>query len=114
MAKADALSRRAGHDQGKADNEDMTVLKFEWFRMISINTNQDILNRIKKIHRNCDKSVLKALAQKETDWEETEEGIVTWKGRIYVLIKRSSKRKLFGNTTTYPLRDIPDSTRPMS
>ena len=27
MAKADALSRRAGHDQGKTDNEDTTVVK---------------------------------------------------------------------------------------
>ena len=67
MAKGDALSQRAGHDQGKADNEDTTVLKSEWFKMISIDTDQDILNRIKKIHHNHDKSVLKTLAQKETN-----------------------------------------------
>ena len=56
--------------------------------MTSIDTDQDILNRIKKIHRNRDKSVLKALAQKETDWEETEDGIVIWKGWIYVPIDK--------------------------
>ena len=64
------------------------VLKSEWFRMILIDTDQDILNRIKKIYHNHNKSVLKALAQKETDWEETKDGIVTWKGRIYILIDK--------------------------
>ena len=94
MAKADALSQRAGHDQGKMDNKDTTVLKSEWFRMTSIDTDQDIFNRIKKIHRNCDKSVLKALAQKETDWEESEDGIMTWKGRIYIPIDKKLREEI--------------------
>ena len=79
MSKADALSRRAGHDQGKGDNEDITVLKGEWFRAVSIEADTTILDRIRKIHRNRDKSVMRMLQQQDSGWTESDDGIITWK-----------------------------------
>ena len=84
MSKADALSRWAGHDQGKGDNEDVTVLKKEWFRAVSIDSDTAILDQIQKVHRNRDKSVIASLQQKTDEWTESDDGIVTWKDRIYV------------------------------
>lgn len=94
MTKADALSRRAGHDKGQSDNENVTVLKEEWFRTLSIESDQDLLNRIRKVHKNRDKSVAKALSEKLEGWSESEDGIVTWKDRLYVPVDRKLREEI--------------------
>ena len=42
-----------------------------------------ILGRARKTHKSRDNVVMKALAMKEDGWEEMD-GLVTWKGRVYI------------------------------
>ena len=93
MGKADALSRMTGLDRGEKDNENVTLLKPELFisrihfslNTHTVDTPEDIiLTKIKQRKANKDKYVQVALEKKEKDWEETDDGVVTWQGRIYV------------------------------
>ena len=87
MGKADALSRMTGLETGVNDNNDVTLLKPEFFiRQLSQEPEDDIINRIKKGVNNVDKSVTKALTDKDTEWTKGDNGIITWKNRIYVPI----------------------------
>ena len=87
MGKSDLLSRRAGHERGENDNVDIILLKDELFinALTADTIDVDLLQKIKKAMRQGkDRVVMKALAAKETDWEETEAGLVYWKGMLYV------------------------------
>ena len=86
MTKADLLSRRAGHERGENDNSDVTLLKPEWFNRATIikSLDTDFLDRIKRVRNNRDRAVVKALAREQREWEEDEDGVVTWEGWLYV------------------------------
>ena len=87
MAKADYLSRRAGHLKGENDNENIVLLKPEHFRVHHHDINavsDEIMARIKRAAKNRDKLVQHALANKEKDWTELDGHVVTWKHRFYV------------------------------
>src|SRR3954449_915626 len=46
-SKADLLSRRADHDMGQNDNQNITVLKGEWFRTLEImEIDEDLIEKI--------------------------------------------------------------------
>ena len=86
MTKADLLSRRAGHPDGKDDNEGVTLLPEQWFRSTATQVDgavEKILKRARETREQRDKVVTKSLAIKEADWAETDQ-LVTWKGRIYI------------------------------
>ena len=44
----------------------------------------DFISRIKGSKSNMDRVVRLALEKKEPGWEETDEGLITWKDQIYV------------------------------
>ena len=70
MAKADYLSRRAGHEKGENDNENVVLLKPEFFRAAhhSVNAISDeIMHRLKRAAKHRDKMVERALVNKEKD-----------------------------------------------
>lgn len=92
--KPDLLSRRADHDRGDRDNEDVVVLKPEVFRELAFDLQamsfdlQDeadtLLARIRSSRGNMDRSVQKALRNQEAGWTDDGKGIVTWRDRVYV------------------------------
>src|SRR3954454_11958600 len=57
-SKADLLSRRADHDMGQNDNQDITVLKGEWFRTLEImESDRDLIGKIMS-HKKWDCEVM--------------------------------------------------------
>jgi len=86
MIKADLLSRRAGHPDGKDDNEGVTLLPEQWFWSTATQVDgaaERILEKVREAYERRDKVVVKSLAIKEADWEEVDR-LVTWKGRVYI------------------------------
>ena len=86
--KADILSRRAGHDWGENDNQGVILLKKELFVQLHDDDSalEEILNKIRKINkRQWEEMVRKNVELKKEEWK-IEQGLVTWKGRIYVPI----------------------------
>lgn len=86
MTKADLLSRRADHYQGEDDNCDIVLLKPEVFagEIMLEALDTDFVRRAKCSAQNRDREVVKALVNRTNDWEETAEGLVVWKHRLYV------------------------------
>jgi len=92
--RADLLSRRSDHQAGENDNEDIVVLKPEMFRQVELKTvDEDFLTRARRRHANRDAVVTKMLVLKDKDWSESE-GLVTWKGRIYIPIDRKLREDI--------------------
>lgn len=86
MMEADLLSRQARHPDGKQDNEGVTLLLEQWFWSTATSVEGPegrILERIRRTSGPRDNVVIKALTNKEDRWEETD-GLIMWKGRIYV------------------------------
>jgi hypothetical protein len=97
--KADLLSRRPDHEQGKDDNKDFVLLKPEHFRKLSFvfqvdGADKELMERIIRNKGNKDKVVVKALANKEVEWVEDDTGVVTWKNRVYVPKDKSLREKI--------------------
>lgn len=91
MGKPDAITRRPDLNRGESDNKNVTLLKAEHFRALALRASQaesqsfvHIYDRIKKASSQKDDVVIKALASKDKNWEERSDGVVEWRGRIYV------------------------------
>ena len=86
MVKADLLSRRADHDGGEKDNENVTVLKDEWFaQAISLEAlDADFLRRIKQSRNNIDSQVRRMLDDPRQDQWHEEDGFIMFQERLYV------------------------------
>ncbi len=59
--KADLLSQRADHEQGKEDNDEVTVLKPEHFQALVMPTTEEVHTKIKQAmldHHRWDKNCL--------------------------------------------------------
>ena len=89
--KADLLSRRADHKKGENDNEDITMLKPEWFRNMEVSVEgQDeiLVEQIKATmmkKKMVDRVVEKAIAGNEKGWEQlTPLCEIKWQERLYV------------------------------
>ena len=118
MQKADFLSRRAGHEKGERDNENLILLKPEFFRAHYHDVraeSDDIMRRIKRAAKNRDKLVERALVNKEKDWEELDGHIVTWKHRFYVprdkrlredIIRLHHSTRLAGHPGRYKTQEL--------
>ena len=84
MAKADVLSLRSDHDQGESHNQNITLLKPEYFRVSIFDfTGQEqlVVKKIKKLP--IDPEISQALEDEEDGWCE-ENGLVLFKDRVYV------------------------------
>ena len=86
MTKADLLSRRADHTRGENDNANVTLLKPELFlREIVVEAlDKDFVERAIRARANKDRVVVKALAEGQEDWEDTDDGLTSYQGRIYI------------------------------
>ena len=85
-SKADILSRRAGHEKGEKDNQGVILLGDHLFVRLHDDNQalEDLLEKIKTINkRQWEEVVKKNIAKKEPDWR-LQEGLVTWKNRVYV------------------------------
>ena len=71
--KADILSRRADHNRGEDDNEDVTVLKDEWFRRIETIQKEEMAERAKREAEQLVKKLAPELEEKER--REVAEGL---------------------------------------
>jgi transposase InsO family protein len=92
--KADILSRRAGHEKGENDNENITLLQSEHFRRLEFSLNDSpFIDRIRQRSANQDRVVQQGLAEKGEDWEEADK-VVTWKGRVYVPVDRQLREDI--------------------
>jgi hypothetical protein len=78
--KLDILSRRPDLERGENDNENLVLLKpmhFQCQEFIFETLDKDFLTRI-KASKERDRVVEKSLFNKDKEWKEHEEGIVTW------------------------------------
>jgi hypothetical protein len=92
--RADLLSRRADHQDGENDNENVVVLKPEMFCQVElVMTEDEFLTRARRRHSNRDAIVTKMLALKDKDWLESD-GLVTWKGRVYIPVDRKLREDI--------------------
>ena len=86
MQKPDILTGCVDFEKGEGDNADVVLLKDKFFA----NTIQvepianEPTERILRARNNKDRSVVKALSEKQKDWEESEEGLVTWQHKVCV------------------------------
>lgn len=119
--KADALSRRPDHGDGKDDNEGVVLLKPEWFRtraikrghVILAGSEVDILKDIRKA-KEMDKAVAKAMEALRTnpnqlrrdDWAE-EQGLILFRGRVYVPMDPDLRRRIVESHHDTPLAGHP-------
>lgn len=79
----DPLSRHPDHDKGTTNNEDIVLLKPQWFSAIMIDGSDQIINKINKI-TTYDKSVVSKLSSE--DFTKTEDSLIYRRGRIVVPI----------------------------
>ena len=78
-----------GEARQEAEETPATTLREEWTRSmeVELKTGEEaVIQRIKRMtnnERRIDRAVEKALRNEEKEWER-EEGMITWKNRIYV------------------------------
>jgi hypothetical protein len=110
MGKTDTLSRRPDFKQGvENDNKNVTLLKPEFFQVHTLRQGHllpegeesDILSKIQK-NKNYDEAIVKAVEEmkrspvkvlRAEEWLE-EQGLVLFRGKVYVLKDDSLRRKL--------------------
>ncbi len=83
--KADLLSQRADHEQGKDDNDEVVVLKPEHFRAMIMPMIEEMQKRIKHAthyHHSWDKNILGSL--NHDHGMEMRDGLLYYNERIYV------------------------------
>lgn len=98
MGKADALSRMTGLETGVNDNEDIVMLKPEYFisNLVIENPEDDVLNLIKRRKSNMDTYVRTRLNAKDKDWEETNDGLILFQNHIYVPKDKTVRGHIIG------------------
>jgi hypothetical protein len=101
MGKPDALSRRADHGSGQGDNDNLTLLALELFRihaLAGVRLEGDKRNILREVRRSLkvdvqEESVAKAARElrkdkgrgtiKSAEWSESD-GLLMFHGKIYV------------------------------
>lgn len=98
MGKANALSRMTGLETGVNNNEDIVMLKPEYFilNLVIENPEDDILNLIKKWKLNMDTYVQTRLNTKDKDWEETNDRLVLFQNHIYIPKDKTVQGRIIG------------------
>lgn len=104
MGRPDTISRRAGLNRSKHDNEQIVVLKPELFRFLLRVTaldfegqDREMVQRVQDCMAEKDETVTKALAAKDPHWEEHEDGLITWCERIYVPPEKALRADIIKN-----------------
>lgn len=107
--KPDALSRRPDHGKGENDNDNITLLKPELFRIQALKQGQSGLTTqenalLKEIRgaKDLDDSVIKAVTElqksgsKKIDGEEwaVEQGLILFRGKVYVPKDTDLRRRI--------------------
>src|SRR5712675_831467 len=82
MGKADALSRRSDHNDGKNDNKNLVLLKPGQFSIAYQNIDDGLLKEIAEAREFIKEEVKRAVGMND-EWKEKGQ-VVTWKERIYV------------------------------
>src|SRR4051812_47310859 len=91
---------------GQNDNQDITVLKEEWFRTLEITEiDEDLIGKIKSF-RKWDREVMEAIREGKEEWTENDR-LVTWKGRIYIPLSPSLRMEIIKLNHDHPLAKTP-------
>ncbi len=88
--KADLLSRRDNHDQGKDDNDDIVVRQPAHFRALIMPTTDSVHRQIEEVTRQeelWDAGIATSLAHDRGISKK--DGLLHYDGRVYVLRKAS-------------------------
>jgi hypothetical protein len=111
MGKPDALSRRANHESGQGDNDNLTLLAPGLFRIHALagaRFQGDERNILREVQRSLkdgiqEESIAKAARElqkdkgrgtvKSTEWSESE-GLLMFRGKIYVPNDRDLRRPI--------------------
>src|ERR1700724_285595 len=128
MGKADALSRRVDHKKGiEHDNENITLLKPEFFKVRALRQGhlliegeeEKLLSKIRK-SKDLDEAVVKAVEElkrsstkhlRSEEWSE-EQGLVLFRGKVYVPKDIKLRWKLLNYTMTYQRLDTLANGKP--
>jgi hypothetical protein len=113
MGKPDALSRRADHGSGQGDNNNLTLLAPELFRihtLAGVRLEGEEHNILREVWCSLqdgmqEESVVKAARElqkdkgrgtiKSAEWSESD-GLLMFRGKIYVLNDRDLRRRIVG------------------
>jgi hypothetical protein len=111
MGKPDALSRRADHGSGQGDNNNLTLLALELFRihaLAGVRLEGEERNILREVWRSLkddvqEESVVKAARElrkdksrdtvKSTEWSESD-GLLMFHGKIYVPNDRDLRHRI--------------------
>src|SRR3954451_4626787 len=87
---------------GQNNNQNIIVLKEGWFRNLEVaEIDEDLIGKIKS-HKKWDREVMEAIREGKEEWMETD-GLVTWKGRIYVPLSSSLRTGIIKLNHDHPL-----------
>jgi hypothetical protein len=110
--KADLLSRRADHNQGKDDNKNVILLKPEMFRKQEFeiqSVDKEILDQIRDCKK-IDTSVKIAVDKQYPGWE-SKDGIIYYHEKIYVPRNEELREKIISLHHDTPLSGHPREYR---
>jgi hypothetical protein len=123
MGKPDALSRQADHGSGQGDNDNLTLLAPELFRihvLAGIRLEGNECNILREVRRSLqddvqEDSVAKAARElwkdkgrgtvKSTEWSESD-GLLMFRGKIYVPNDRDLRHRIVEQYHEYAHRQI--------
>jgi hypothetical protein len=118
MGKPDALSRQVDHSSGQGDNNNLTLLSPELFRIYALSSvrlegdERNILREVRcSLHEDTqEESVAKAARElrkdkgrrtvKSAEWSESE-GLLIFRGKIYVPKDRELRRRIMQHHDTH-------------
>jgi hypothetical protein len=96
--QADLLSHCADHDQGKEDNQDVVLLKPEYFQaqeLVLEGIEKELMDLIKSEHR-INGSVQAALDKKLPSWKKQEDDTILYNDLIYFPRNKELRDKIIG------------------
>src|SRR4051794_13657017 len=88
------------------DNQDVIVLKEGWFRNLEVAaTGKDLMGKIKS-HKKWDWEVMEVIREGTEEWTGND-GLVTWKGRIYIPLSPCLRTEIIKLNHDHPLARHP-------
>src|SRR3954469_17224710 len=91
---------------GHNDNQNVTLLKEAWFRNLEVaEIDEDLMGKIAS-HKKWDREVMEVIREGKEEWME-KDGLVTWKGRIYVPLSPSLRTEIIKLNHDHPLARHP-------
>ncbi|KAJ3574926.1 hypothetical protein NP233_g1445 [Leucocoprinus birnbaumii] len=84
MGKADALSRRPDHDDGRKDNENIILLKPERFEVAYQDIDDGLMREVEEAEEFVEEEVKQAMEKEGGEAWKKEGKIIIWRERVYV------------------------------